>query len=621
MSKLRIQGDVSGVKKSILDLGKDLKSLGKTKISVFSEQDRKFIKEELNKELGTMKSKLMENKAEVTKLLKEQSKLEKGSKAELDYRKKILNSYQQQTRLAQQMDRMQKQRKDMGGMGGTGGSTGGSGGIGGILGKLGTAIGSGALAVGGMALVRGYQSAQQYAGGAKNRVRLKGLGVQGDNFGSPEELAAAGMTEQDMIRRRIEQTARLGRAGGSQESVLGQAKFERAYGLEEGSLSNVSGALRGQMGGTQADQAQMKLQASIMTAGIEDAIGPYLESVTDLLTDINKNGMTSTDEMIRMFATMVKTGERTPEQIAEAFKGIDQAVKGASGEANAFFQTAFARGGIGGGTVGATRLAMSSGGISGLNEDELVKRGYDPELIKNMGGAGFMSGAGERTGAILEQFKKSAGLGSGQSIGGVKDLNTMVGLSQMANSTLGTEGIGGFDALKMMEQVQNKQMSQKQFSDKMQEMKDNKDPAVDRLNKINETLAGQTTIQRDILTNLMESLGKTTVKGLNIANVADQALVQGTGNVAGAVDKTGVLESGLSGAKSLRSNLVGGGLGDKLYDMLHPSEQSASTDALASAVEKGMNKAIASQRQSVVNNKVNLNLKVGDGRVINKTHK
>lgn len=645
MSKLKIGGDVSGVKKSILDLGKDLKSLGKTKISIFNERDRKFLKNELGRELKEMKTKLIENRAEVGKLIKEQSKLEKGSQAELAQRKKILATYQQQTKLAQEMDRAKRQRSDLGRFGGAGGSTGGTSGLSGILGKIGSMVGGAALGVGGLALIKGYQAAQQYSGGARNRVRLKGLGVQGENFGSAEDLASAGLTEQDMIRRRISATARLGRTGGSQESVLQQAKFERAYGLEEGAMMNTSGALRGQFGGTGADQAQMKLQASVMAAGIEDAVGPYLEAATDLLKDINKNGMTNTDEMVRMFATLTKTGERTPEQIAEAFKGIDQAVKGSSGEANAFFQTAFARGGIGGGTVGATRMAMQSGGIFGLNEDELSRRGYNPELLKNMKGAGFMSGAGERTGAILDQFKSSAGLGKDQSIGGISDLNTMVGLSQMANSTLGTEGMGGFDALKMMEQVKNKQMSQKQFETKLQEMKDKKDPTVDRLNKINESLAGQTTILRDINSNLMESLGKKAVKVANIGVEGENALVQGTGNVAGAVDDTGILDRGMSAAKSFRSNMVGGGLGEKLYDAIHGNAEDlgakmvqdsksraasnegvqakGAADVMAEAVERGMTKAMSAQKRQETINKNNVNVKVqtGDGRIVNKTHR
>lgn len=618
-SNLRISANTSEVKKSLLDLSKDIKNLGKTKISVFSEADKKFIKNELRQELTLMKGKLVENRAELSKLLKEQNKLERGSKAELDHRKKILSAMQQQTRLASQMDRLQKQQKDMGLFGGGGRSS--------IVGKLGAIAGGGALALGGLALLRGAQASNQFVQGAPSRIRLRGLGQRSSGFGSPEELAAAGLTEQDFMRRQISATSRLGRAGGSRESIMQQARFERAFGLEEGSMANVSGAIRSSFGGRGADLAQSKLQASILAAGIEDAIGPYLEAATDLLSDINKNGLANTDEMVGLLAELTKDGKRTPEHIAEAFQGMDAAVRGASGEANAFLQTAFARGGIGGGTIGATRLAMSSGGIMGLSPQELAAQGFNPELIKNMGASGFTSGVGNRSGAILNQFKKSAGIRG--NISDITDVNTMVPLAQMANSVLGTEGMGGMQALQMMEQVQNRKMTQTQFEQKLQDMRERKDPTIDRLSKINTSLEGQTEILRNINANLMEALGSKAVKVSNLAVEGNNAVVQGTGNVAGAVDSTGILDSLSTGAAKLRQMTVGGGLGSKLYDALHGGNAQSSAgskdlhDAMTKAVEAGVVKGMKSRDNTTIqnNNKFNVRIQNGDGSVSNKTHR
>ena len=628
-TSIKISANTSEVKKSLLEISREVKNLGKSKVSVFSMEDRKFMKGELKQELALMKQKLASNRSEIQKMVKEQAKLEKGTKDELEHRKKILESYRTQAQLASQMERLQKQNASMGQFGG--------GGIGGMLSKLGSLLAGGALAVGGMAIVRGYQANSQYQQGVGNRVRLRGLGQDGSNVGSPEELARAGLTEQDFIERQMRATGRLGRAGGSRESLMQQARFERSFGLEGGSMTNIAGSLRGSFGGKGADVAQSKLQASIFASGIEDAIGPYLEAATDLLADINKNGITNTDEMIRILAEFTKDGRRTPEQIAEAFKGIDSAVRGSSGEANAFLQTAFSRGGIGGGTIGATRLAMSSGGVMGLNEDELLGRGYNPGLVSNMKGAGFMSGVGGRSGAMLNQFKQSAGVKG--NISDITDINTMTGLATMSNSVFGTQGMGGFDALQMMEKVQNKQMTQKQFDQKLQEIRDGKDPSVQRLDKINSSLEGQTDVLNKINTNLMENLGKSTVKVANIATEADNALVQGTGNVAGAVSNTGALDAGLTGAKSLRQNLVGGGLGDKIYDLLHPSERLAregnfpspipmniTTDqgkVLEDAVKNGMKSALLSQKAQAVQNtnRVNVRIQNGDGTISNKTHK
>jgi hypothetical protein len=645
-ASLRISANTSEVKKSLLDLSRDVKSLGKTKISIFSESDRKFVKEELNKELSVMKTKLVENRTEIGKMVVEQTKLEKGSKEELEHRKKIIDAYRTQTKLASQANQIEKQSKSMGGFGGIGGASATSG-LPGMLAKVGSLLGGAAVAIGALALMKGMQASSQFAEGAGNRVRLRGLGMQSMNVGSPRELAEAGMTEQDFIRRQTSAVSRLGRAGGSTQSIMQQAKFERSFGLEEGSMMNVSGALRGQMGGKGADQAQMKLQASVFASGIEEAIGPYLESATELLSEINKNGLTNTDEMINVMSQLVKDGKQTPEQIAESFKSLDSAVKNASGESNAFLQTAFARGGIGGGKIGATRLAMSSGGVFGLNEDELAKRGYNPDLIQNMKGAGFTQGLQNRSGSILNQFKQSAGMGKGQKIGDVTDLNTMVGLSQMSNSVLGTQGMEGFDTLRMMEQVQNKQMTQKQFDQKVKDMREGKDPQIERLNKINASLEGQTEILRTINTNLMENLGKTAVKAGNVVVDADNVLTGGIGEVAKAVDNPDTQISAMKGIKKLNRSFLksrvgedpGGDFDEFMQDqedqkMLKQGNMPTSeTDKavpstnnpedLAKAVETGMTKALQAQKTPVIqnNNKTNVRVQSSDGYVSDKTHK
>ena len=125
-ASLKISANTSEVKKSLLELGQEIKKVGKSKISIFSEDDRKFIKGELAQELASMKSKLADNRAEISKMIKAQDDLERGSKAELENRKKILAAYQQQSMLAKQIGEIQQQQKGMGG-GGFGGEGGGIG--------------------------------------------------------------------------------------------------------------------------------------------------------------------------------------------------------------------------------------------------------------------------------------------------------------------------------------------------------------------------------------------------------------------------------------------------------------------------------------------------------------
>jgi hypothetical protein len=85
VSKLVINADTTPLKKSLLDVSAQVKKLGagSTKVSIFSEQDRKFLKSELSKELSAMKTKLKDNKAEISKLVAEQKKLTRGTEEEL----------------------------------------------------------------------------------------------------------------------------------------------------------------------------------------------------------------------------------------------------------------------------------------------------------------------------------------------------------------------------------------------------------------------------------------------------------------------------------------------------------------------------------------------------------
>lgn len=562
-SQLKISADTSEVKKSILDLSRNLKNIGSTKVAVFTESDKKFLKTELKKELGLMKSRLKENREEIKKMVEDQKKLVSGSREELEARKKILEAYKIQNKLAKEAGEIQKISKD-------GIKGGGGGGLGdklmNMLGSIPKLLGGAALAVGGFGIMKGIQASDQYVGGASNRVKLKGLGNNQDNFGSSGQMARAGVTEQDLIRRTIETTAVLGRAGTSSDNELKKASFERAYGLNAGAMSNVSTSLRGSFGGQGANEAQSKLQATILASGIEDAIGPYLETMTSLLGSINENGTTNTADLMNVMAQMTKDGGRTPEQMAKQFGTINSAIQGATGESSAFLQTAFSKAGIGGGTIGGTKYAMESGGLFGLNRDELSKRGYNSDLLNNMGQGGMFQGIGGRSDAIMNQFKSSAGMKPGQSISGITDMNQMVGMNNLSNSVFGTKGNQGFDALMMLEKVQNKQMSPKEFDEKVKKMQESKDPVAERLDTINKTLAGQTDILGNINTNLMESLGKNTVGVRNELKGLENSGIEGTNNVAGAVNGTGIVQGVGGSINSGAKDLVSGGVGSNLYD-------------------------------------------------------
>lgn len=655
-AKLKISADTSEIKKSLLDAGREIKRMGQgTKVSLFTAAERRFLKSELGEELKKMKSRFNDNKKIITDMVAEQKKMVKGSQEELKIRRDIMNAYKTQSQLSREMAQVQQTRGQVGGIGGGRMPRGTGGRMGGMLGKFGRAgIIGGVLGVGALAISRGQQAAQQYRQGRGARVALSGLGVEDENFGSPRQLAEAGMTEQDMIRRRVQSTRALGRGNAGNDDILQQARFERAFGLESGQMTNIATGLRAGFGGQGANEAQMKLQASVFASGMEDAIAPYLETMAGFLADINKNGMTQTDEMINAISQITKEGARTPEQIANAFKNIDQAMRGATGEKSAFLQTAFARAGIGGGTIGGTKLAIQSGGLFGLNQDELKKRGYSPQLLKQMEGAGFFTGASTRAGAMTEQFKRSAGMKPGQSFNDAS-VAQMIGLTDMANQLFGTQGIEGFDQLKLMEKLQNKEISKEEFEKQSKEIKEKKNPQVERLEKINSTLAGQSQIIELTNTNLMEQLGKQTNKMIDkltdIENailgrvVGEEEDVSGSdvmGNVlmgagAGAVTGAGIgsvipgVGTAIGGAVG---GLVGAGvgyfMGDEDRNMKKagnmPAEGSgvlrpeAQQSTIADEITKGFSR-VNIQNQNVNNNKADIKIQMGDGKVMNRTHK
>jgi hypothetical protein len=159
----------------------------------------------------------------------------------------------------------------------------------------------------------------------------------------------------------------------------------------------------------------------------------------------------------------------------------------------------------------------------------------------------------------------------------------------------------------------------------MKELTAVKDPQTERLDKVNETLAGQLTVQEAIRDNVMEALGKRGGARVKmIATEADIQGVRGTTGVVGQVDDTGVLAQAQRGVASIgntvlnKLGLVGGEGGTQTTQLSTPSMQDWSK-----AIEQGMTKAMSTQKakDTTVNNKVNVRVQTPDGKVNNRTYK
>lgn len=669
-SQLRIGADTSDAKKNILDLGKSVKSVGDSKIQIFSNEEKRFIKQEMNRELIAMKDNLGRNKQIIGDLVKEQRKMTTGSKEELQHRDKIVKAYRTQSKLAKQIKDTQAAQKTVGPASAMGKA---GAGISKTFSKYAKILAVAGIAAGAVGVPLAISSAKQFMGGAAGRTRLTGLGVNERAPFGPERMARAGLTEQELTERRGRAVGVLGRRGGRAQSVLQQAEFERARGLEGGTMMNVAGGLRGQFGGRGAEQAQAELQASIMASGMEDAIAPYLEAMTSVLAEINENGMTNTTELIAAMGEITAQGKRTPEQLARTFTSVNESIKGSTGEANAFLQTAFARGGIGGGTIGGTRFAMETGGVLGLDQSEFTKLGFDnPELLRNMQSAGQFSGLQERAGAVMNQFRRSAGLKEGQRIGDITDPSQLQAIQNLSNKIFGTEGTGGLEAISALSQVESGDMKKEEFNKRLTDIKEGKNPQVERLDKINATIAGQTEILVGIRTNIKENVGRETAKvGNQLLRMhkdvtkaqAEQVkggakgLTRGLGTVAEGVDylasgqlgsdvydgmeyiQSGKLKKdvseGFSSAKDWVKDLFSdeGGV-DKSnmtkavskggmipMDTVKAAEEQMR--GMTEAVTKGVKAGIQTQKQRAIqnNNKIDVKVIAPDGKVSNRTHK
>jgi hypothetical protein len=250
------------------------------------------------------------------------------------------------------------------------------------------------ITAGGFGISRGMKGMQTFQSGIPDRLKLMGRGFTDMNLSDPDRAASLGIDSLEMRSRRFSAESAFGRGGAKQSDILKSAAFERNFGLEGNTLTNIGGSLRQTMGGTKANDAVMKMQASILASGIEDALGPYLETATSLLGSINEQGALNSSEILGVLSELSKNGKDVPEQVAKSFSDMQSAVTGSSGDANAFFQRAFANAGIGGGTIGGTQAAISSGGLFGVDIDNLS--GMDSKMKGKLKGMMGTAGASER---------------------------------------------------------------------------------------------------------------------------------------------------------------------------------------------------------------------------------
>lgn len=398
--KLKIDGDTSGIKRSLLDLSKTLKSMEKSQIELMTPDTKKLIRGEAQKHFKALDTEIKNMQKSLKENVEIHKKSIKGSKEELVLKHQILdvqNKINVATRQQQQVAGIAQT------LGGGGARSPGAGGgilnrigripglsrVGGLGRILGLGVGGAVAGAGAFGLSRLQAGFGTFQGGIQNRLGLMGRGVGDLELNDPRGAANVGLNAVSMRQARLRDMDVFGRGGASQSSVIQRAGFERGFGLQGGALSGIGGGLRKGLGGQGAEKAVMQLQAQLIASGIRDEIGPWLESSSNMLIQLNENGFTFNDSALAAFSALAKATGR-PEKSARLMTSVDQAIRGSQGEANAFFQTVFGDAGIGAGTIGGAQAAIRSGGLFGLNLDTLGGgiNSKDREMFEALGMGG-----------------------------------------------------------------------------------------------------------------------------------------------------------------------------------------------------------------------------------------
>ena len=398
MADIKINADVSSVKKSLQEITQSARALGKSPIDLLSPTTVKMLQGEANNQLGELQTKAKNLRNEIEAQARAVEKATRGTQKYASAMQKLVSLSKEAAGLQGQIGGVQSASASLGQ-----GSRSGGGGFGGLARKgLGLA-GGGLLAAGGAALAYGggrvLAGHQKYQQGIGQRIQLRGLG-QDPAIQDSQRAAAAGLDQGELRGRRISDIKSLGSAAGGEGGTLKRAEYERSFGLEGGTLSGLAGQTKGTVGGKAAASDIQKTLASAVGAGLEDAdIGSYLETAVGLLQNIDSSGIKDRASMLQALSDVTRATKDSPEQIARGLGNIDSAISGSSGEANAFFQQAFSK--QGGGTIGGAQFAVE-GGLAGQDLNRVA--GLSEAQRKQLGGLAG-GGSSKRANSILKQFK------------------------------------------------------------------------------------------------------------------------------------------------------------------------------------------------------------------------
>ena len=491
MAQLKVDADVSAVKRSLQEISKVSNDLGKSPVELLSPETVSLLRGEAKDALDKIKGKQLEIKSAIDK---QADAVRRATRGTADYRREMEKLVGLSKQLGSTQQASGGAQRALGHLGGGGGGAGGGrgggrgGGFGGLAGGLGRIGLAGGLAGAGVAAA-GYVGSRlvggvnKYRQGLDSRLTLQGLGAQEDR--DPRGFAQAGLGPEAARQSRIQNIRAFGKQG--DEASLGFARTEKAYGLEGGTFAGIGQQLRPGVGKESLEDTK-KVMASAVMAGLDDAdIGNYLQTAVGYLESIDSTGIKDRSELLGALSMVARNTGEAPEKIARGLGNIDSAISGSSGESNAFFQQAFANKGIGGGTIGGTQFALE-GGLGGLDLGRVA--GLTGAQRGQLGGLGG-GGGQKRAGAILDQFK-AAGIDVERLRSGKGTQQENVTAGRLAQKLFGTKtGAEGLGQLGLLSEVakggKGGSKAQKELAEAQKSVEQK---SLDKLDRINSTLAG-----------------------------------------------------------------------------------------------------------------------------------
>lgn len=440
--KIGISLDTSEFSRSLVSIQRQLKGLEKSQIEIFNKESVSGLKELKSGIVKDLQSQFKNINKELSDQLKLMNGMAKGSKEYADQMERVKDNLYKLGHVSESLKSLKPGGFMSGlsmGRGGLGGlSMGGMSGMGaagllGVTGGLALAGIAGAGLYGYSRLRAGYGT---YMSGLDDRLLLRGRGY--GTLPSGSAMGGAGLSSLDFRRLQYGSSEYLGGTGATNEAVLGRAQFERARGLQQGTLLSIGQGMSSTLGGAGATKALMAIQAGLIAGEMKDELGPYLETAASMLTNINSSGFSFDDSAISALNDLYASNKNLNFS-AGLITGVDQAIKTAQGPSAAFMMQSFSRAGIGApaGSALGLQAAMQMGGLFGADVSKygLTKGGMSETVLKKLSGG-------------PEHFRKLAGgIVDSLAVYGEGEEGHLARLSAMQRMGYGGKNIGEAGAI------------------------------------------------------------------------------------------------------------------------------------------------------------------------------